>query len=229
MACAAAILHREAEAPSIDGCTAPVPDRCYLCGCTSPALLGRDRLEWMGGNFTDQNKVRIYDGSHVCEHCIWACSWVAPPGLRGTGARGPRLTQYSHCYDARGWRWFTKAEKPAIRQWLREPGKAPWFAAIADSGKKHLLPWTPINHGGVRGVVRFEESVVTLGDWRLVDEMATLLTAGVRKAELESWDFETRTLVAHAEAVRDFCSRWRSEHRGRWYALALWLAQKEDR
>jgi hypothetical protein len=48
-----------------------------------------------------------------------------------------------------------KANKPAILAWLRAPKQAPWFAAIADSGQKHAVPYAPLNLSAV-GRVQFE-------------------------------------------------------------------------
>lgn len=78
---------------------------------------------WQGQNFTDQNKARCSTATHVCEACVWACSWVQPPDrpTATDGKKGLNLRLFTHVCDDRGYRSLNKANKPEILRWLREP------------------------------------------------------------------------------------------------------------
>lgn len=231
----ASILFDFAGRPPQKNCNALSPDNlCWLCG--SRLSRGAPLKKWMGSNFTDQNKCRAPGSPWVCEACVWACSWVAPPGFEvpASAKRGPNLRQYTHLWSEEGgYEYRTKAEKPAIRNWLRVPRAGRWFAAVPDSGKKHLLPWTRINRGS-HGLIRFEEAVVALptglaAGWALMDDMIDLLSIGIRKFEIGPAAYSTRTWIQHRAAVRTFENRWAPQRGSRWWTLALWLAQPREK
>jgi len=226
---AQATLHAIAGSPEVDGC-APTDGRCWVCSheMTRGQLVGK----WMGSNYTDQNKARCPDATHICEPCVWCMSWVQPPGFPppDPGKKGLNLRLFSHLYDDRGYLALNKASKPAILKWLREPKQGQWFAAIADTGQKHVLPWTPVNPGQ-RGVVRFEERNIALpGEpgWALVDDIMRLLTDGVTKDEVGTGDYTPRAWKLTPAGVMQF----ESDHAGKrgtaWFDLALWLSQRDE-
>lgn len=187
---------------------------------------------WQGSSFTDQNKARCVDSAHVCEPCVWCLSWVQPPGMPPPepGKKGLNLRLFSHLHDGRGYIALNKANKPEILRWLREPKQGAWFAAIADTGQKHVLPWTPINPPGARGVVRFEEQNVSLPrDWALVDDMTRMLTGGVTKDEIARGDYSVRTWREFEPSTVRAFEQMRGKLRGSaWFALALWLSQRDE-
>jgi hypothetical protein len=228
---ASAVVHAAAGSPPfVDARPLPAGARCWLCA--SSATRGVERVPWEGSNYQDQNTCRDQGSPYVCEACAYACSWVAPPGVEIAAGkqRGPCLRQYTHLYDGDGYAYGNKAQKPLILAWLRKPKHPPWFAAIADSGQKHLLPWTPVNLGQ-RGRVMFETTLVELPDaerWQLVDDLVALLTHGVTKDELDRGDYRPRILAHVADDVRAFEARWSGERGGRWWALALWLSQRDE-
>lgn len=169
----ASILHAIAGAPALDGAIDLPPGcRCWLCARTMSR--GVDRVRWEGANFQNQNTAREQGAAYVCEPCAWVCSWVPPPGIvTPPGKKGLNLRLFSHFWHAGEYRYWNKADKPAMRGWLRAPKQGPWFAAIADTGQKHVLPWTPISYGP-RGRVRFEERDVWLPDaagWEIGDDL----------------------------------------------------------
>ena len=173
----------------------------------------------MGANFVGQNRVRSPDSSLVCEACVTVMSGKPPDTLR----------MQSHLVDDRGWNQWNKGQKLEMRAWLRGPKKGEWFAAIADSGKKHVIPWTPINGEASRpGRVLFEERLVTLDDWTLVDEMTELLTMGATKEELLSGALGARAWQLCGAQLRIFEKRRSGSRGGGWFELALWLAQRDE-
>lgn len=223
------VLYQLAGSPPQDEAAAlPVGSRCRVCG--SACGRGLPYVRWQGPTFTDQCKLRDWSAEHVCEPCIWAHAWNVPPGFPPPepGKKGVNLRLYSHFYDERGYHAWNKANKREIRDWLRAPKSGKWFAAIADTGQKHVLPWTPFNHGP-HGVVRLEEQSVRLGDFALVDAICGLLTAGATKEEIESGTYTERSWKLARGRLEAFEAAFGSAlRRGGWFSLALWLSQRDE-
>lgn len=112
---------------------------------------------------------------------------------------------------------------------MRAPKVGESFACVADTGQKHLLPWAPINSRGARDYrVLFEERMVSVGDWALVDALTLLLTAGATKEEIGRGDYGPRAWDLCGAALRVFEAAHASERAGGWFELALWLAQRDE-
>ncbi len=221
-------LHALAGSPRMDGCE-DASAACVICAATWPRT--KRYNDWQGSTFTDQNKLRGHGLSdRVCEPCVWSHAWVAPPDkpANADGTKGLNLRLFSHFADDRGYRSFSKGEKPAIREWLSQPKTGWWWAAIADTGQKHVVPWTRYNPPGARGIVRFEERDVPMGAWSDVETVMAALTAGITKDEITTGQYTARawTLAeAHVRAVEVLATR----HRGSgWWALVVWLAQRDE-
>ena len=154
----------------------------------------------MGTNFTSQTLCRAPSSGWVCEACAYITSRTSP--VIGRDAKegkkfGGSFRNYSHLWDERGYVNASKGEKPAIREFLARDHRAPWFAALADSGQKHVLPFSVLNGPGRGGVVLFDEVRVPIpADQSLVDECTALLTAGATKEELECGDYSARATLA---------------------------------
>lgn len=159
------------------------------------------------------------------------------PKCEGTGTKpfGGNFRNYSHLWHDGHYANASKGEKPAILAFLRSPKTGPWFAAIADSGQKHTLPWTPVNPAGARrGRVLFEERELVIPApeddvWSIVDDMASLLTVGATKASIETGDYTPGEYARCADAILAFEAEHGSRHRGGvWFELALYLAQRDE-
>ena len=154
------------------------------------------------------------------------------PKCKGTGLNpfGGNWRSYSHCWeDGHCYVNASKGEKPTIRAFLEREHTGLWFAAIADSGQKHVLPFTMINPPGRRGIVLMDEVRVSIPeDQSLTAIMTDLLTRGTTKEGIETgrhgaWAFDR---------IGDDLQRFEREHgrnRGSpWFGLALWLAQRDN-
>lgn len=146
--------------------------------------------------------------------------------------RGANWRNYSLLYDPHDpvpLRVLSKGYKAELRAWLRAEHRGPWFAAIADTGQKHVLPWTPVNLG-VRGKVRFEERECWLEREKLalLDDLEELLTAGATKDEVLGGRYDAATYVRCGEQVERFEARWSSERASVWWDLAVWLSQRDE-
>jgi len=146
--------------------------------------------------------------------------------------RGANWRNYSLLFDASDavpLRVLSKGYKAEIRAWLRAEHKGPWFAAIADTGQKHVVPWTPVNLGS-RGRIRFEERELALDPSRfgLLDDLEALLTAGATKDEVLAGDYTPSTYQRCGALVETFEARWSSERASVWWDLAVWLSQRDE-
>ena len=213
-------LHAHVGAPAFDGCTDDAISHCYVCAGQSARSIPVHK--WMGDNFTGQAQCRAPMSDRVCEACAWAMAGRPPDTLR----------MYSHLFDGVEYLKLNKGDKPAMRAFLRRHHDTQWFAAIADSGKKHVIPWAPVNQPGRVGRVRFEDGDVTLPrteeGWAMVDEIAALATVGAPKSEIESGDYSPRSWTLCRSAIEAFERRWQRERRGAWFRLAVWLAQRDE-
>lgn len=226
----ARILHALAGAPEVDGCATVDQCRCYMCA--APTERGAPVRRWMGATFTDQPRCACPSSTVICEACVWACSWVVPPGHEPPppGKKGVNLRLFSHLYDAGQYRYANKADKPAIREFLRKPKRGPWFAAIADSGQKHTVPFAPMNLGS-HGSVLFEDAVVDLPDaagWRVLDDATDLLTAGATKDEIARGEYRPETWLRCRERIEAFERDHGALRGGSFFDLVVWLAQRDE-
>lgn len=226
------VLHRLSGSPEQSGAAGlATPERCRVCGALTSRGAPYDR--WQGSNFTDQNKLRFIAGTVVCEPCIWAHAWNPPPDQPppAPGKKGLNLRLFSHLFDDDGYRSLNKADKPAIRDWLCAPKSPPWWCAIADTGQKHVVPWTPVNLHPRLGVIRFEESDVTIDCDALrshIDTVIALLTAGATKAEIEAGRYRPTTWQRCAAIIRGHEERYAAERGGDLARLVVWLAQRDE-
>ena len=94
---------------------------------------------------------------------MFICSRTSPvPGRPAKEGKkfGGNFRNYTHLWDERGYANASKGEKPVIREFLARNHAGPWFAAIADSGQKHVLPFARLNGPGRPGIVLLDELVV---------------------------------------------------------------------
>mgnify|MGYP001768534490 CR=1 FL=1 len=153
------------------------------------------------------------------------------PKCEGSGNAefGGNFRNYTAMFDELGYVNASKGEKQLIRDFLSREHSSAWFCGVADSGQKHVLPYTPINPPGRAGNVLFDEALVCVpDDTSLIDTMCDLLTDGATKEELERGDYRPATWQRlGADRIRAF-ERERGRCRGNWFTLALWLAQRDE-
>lgn len=234
MRSASAIVHEVCGSPVVEGCAeTPAGTRCWVCAGEAPR--GMPREKWQGALFTSQNRVRLASSDWVCEPCVHVASRIAPvPGRPPAPGKkfGGNFRNYSHLWDETGYTNASKSEKPLILAFLRRRHSGPWFAAIADSGQKHVIAWTPVNPPGLGGRVLFDETQVvvprTEEGWRIVDAMARLLTVGATKEEIARGVYGPGAWLRCEAEIRSFEAEHGRGRHGAWFGLALWLAQRDE-
>lgn len=214
--------------------TGPVeaPYGCRICG--GPCTRGLAYDDWSGAYSARPNRTRAWQSVVVCEACVAITARHSPCPARppAEGKEPIRWGNVTVLYDDAGLVTATKGEKPVIREWIARPRKGRWFAAFAESGQKHVLPWTRWCPAGSReGVVRFEErdALVHLDALELLcREMCLLLTAGATKETMETGAYSPAQWRLCPEAIELFESRWAYRRGSDVFALALWLAQRDE-
>ena len=237
------IVHRILGSPPVDGHSV-LSGSCYVCGGTISR--GTPVVDWMSSSYTDQNRVARPASTHVCESCGFITSRLSPvPGRPAKEGKsfGGNYRNYSHLWES-GWCAppcgedteslgeyvnASKGQKPLIRSFLERKHTGDWFAAIADSGQKHVLPYTTINAPGRGGVIMFDDAIVNVPvDTSLIGVMVQLLTDGATKEEIERGDYRPVTWQRIGkDRLREF-ERSHGKNRGHWFALSIWLAQRDE-
>lgn len=257
LATPARIAHSLVGSPAITGASETPESRCYVCGEPAPRSLAV--AKWMGSNFTDQMRCRAPWSDRVCEACAWSCSWVTPPGYVITGEmaakkaakraaqqaeraaagkgpagkeKGESLRLFTHLYSGGKYRYAKKDAKADILAFLRAPKVAPWFAAVTDTGQKHVLPFAELNYGEHGGTILFEDRELalppSLDGWRIVDDLVALLTAGATKDEVTRGEYRAETWIRCSEKVRAFDGAHSRLRGSAWFALVIWLSQRNE-
>lgn len=201
---------------------AAIAGTCWVCAGAMDR--GVAVKKWMGANFVGQNRVRFPMGTHVCEACVFVMAGQPPNTLR----------MQSHLWDERtGYQRPIKSREGlrVIARFLREPHSGRWLAAIAESGKKHVIPWTPINVGGT-GAVLFEESIVVLPrsieGWGLLKDVAELRTLGASSEEIAAGEYSPHTWLRCPDALRGFEAHHADKRGGAWFRLCVFLGLADE-
>lgn len=193
--------------PKGKGKTAQVGDPCPKCDGDGAATFG--------GNF--RNYTSLYEEG-----------WESPPFAPVKDKNG-KILRYNGP-SGLGYVNASKGEKPLIREFLRREHVGSWFAGIADSGQKHVLPFTPMNARGRSGMVLFDEQLVRVpSSFDLLDAMTDVLNDGITKYELERGEYYVRTMRENRARALWFEQEFGIRERGSaWFTLALWLAQRDE-
>lgn len=256
MRSASQLIHQHLGTPTAKDCH-PIPPNsgCWICGGKGYPR-GTDATKFTSSSMTDQNQCRDPSAEFVCEACVWirsrtspvpgrlpgpcsACKGVKPemcPKCEGTGrnSSGGNWRNYSALFDANSNTPLvtaSKGEKPTIISFLRSKKHGVWFAAIADSGQKQVIPYTPVNAPNSRGRVLFDEVIVVLPDergWRLADDMRDLLTVGATKEEIASGNYGAGAWSRCRSVIEAFELAWSRHRHGSFFSLALWLSQRDE-
>lgn len=208
---------------------------CWVCGY--PTTRGIERKLWLGSAYTGQNRVKCPDSPIVCEPCVLIHSRTFPvpgrPPKEGKTAGGNWRNYTVLCEEVEGVPCLvtaTKGEKEIIREWLLREKRGPWFAAIAESGQKHVIPGAPMNPPGVGGRLMFEESIVSFesASWWLVDLLCDALTEGLTKASLSSGEYTVSQWQEFRYVITSIEPRLSADRGSAWFDLAIFLAQAKE-
>ena len=199
---------------------------CWLC--SGPVQHGAEGAKGVAKTFLDNRRCHGAPGA-VCAACMAAMS-KRQFTIDGAGRAAP--ANLSHWGDDAGYCFGTKSDKARILGFLTTAKRGRWFAAIADSGQKHVLPFAQFNvGGGVTGIVSFETETVLVPPSAPTDaaQVTAMLNAGVSKTGILSGEYLPRQIMAAGVDVIDAFESWAKHQRGSgWFSLVVWLAQKGE-
>lgn len=215
--------------------TTATPDaHCLVCGAA--ATQSASAKDALGANFDLLTATRP-DSTRVCPACAWALAgkppktlrmWsivttgetLLPPSPAGAPADGDRL----HLCNRRDM-------SAVIHALTSPPERDSWAVAVAVSGQKHLLPYTPVNYGGGAWLVRYESATVRCTPTlfaRLVGAAADLRRTGHHPDRIRGGDPSIPALTGDGlTAWRRHAALIRPHAGSQILDLALYLTTKE--
>lgn len=210
------ILWQAAGSPIGNGSSVGV---CRVCGSNGT---GQPFDSWVRPTFTDWDK--LVPGTILCHSCQF-CFAEASELLAGlVGKEKPqRMRNYSHFVVNGKWEPLSKGNKGRMREILL--AGIPGVAVVAESGQKHII------FRAVPGVVQFEETQIRdlspfTGILAVVEE---LYNGGISKGEIGTGRYTGHRILKFGfERWRELDSYLSPLRQGRVFALALFLAQKEE-
>lgn len=232
------IVHASAGAPAMEEC-APASGVCWQCG--GEVVRGVALARWLSDSHGSHTRVSMPTSDVVCEACVFVGSRTSPvPGRPPQEGKqfGGNFRNYSHfgeSGDDGAWSVAnaSKGEKDVVRSFLTRPRRGAWFCAVAETGQKHVLPFTPTNHrGDGGGRVAFDDRLVSVPDPRTLDSLirrtTALLTAGATKEDVESGDYSDRSWSLCEDMIREYERDNARIRGGGLLALVVWLAQRDE-
>lgn len=203
---------------------------CWLCGQPCDGYGGVDAQSTVADTWTNADWVESPRARWLCAPCALSIGQNLPwPGRD----RPQRMQNYSHLVVGGRWHAMTKSDQSPAVDVLLHPPSGPWFLGLTTTGQKHMIFRTPVNHGGNRWYVRFEEQVVScdtrLFSWLLSEALAlyevgltkeAILTGSpspgmlVRPGAMEAWGARSIVLAPYI--------------RGAALALAVFLMRKNE-
>lgn len=179
-----------------------MPDFCYLCGAT-PAT--KPKATILKDSFTQHSRAKFPTSNYLCGRC----TWVLPLRLNYYNSNsGKEVKLFARC-----WSWLLSAgeshptieddwvkdlpNRATIRRWLLEPPEPPFTIAIAESGQKHILPFSQEAHNRDFFPVLFEHDLFFINRQNFAERLAQyefLLGLGVTKTEINSGQYKGQNL-----------------------------------
>jgi hypothetical protein len=175
------------------------PGLCAVCGTQADETVPA-KATVANGTFTDQYLLTVPSSAVTCVPCAWAMSGRPPRSLRNWSIAcapgrdlGPSNPKAAAAVpgDHPGLLLTARDDMRPVARLLCDPPDGPWCAAVAESGQKHTLPFTPVNAGP--GAWRVRMDAVTVASdpavfAMLLGRSALLRAAGFGAAAIEALD-----------------------------------------
>jgi len=208
---------------------------CYLCGY--PAAPHSLELK---KSFTAHSMARSPCSNKMCDRCYsiisghlqqvaywnekkqaWSTLWS-----RNTSwlLRYPRELQHADNFPSLAGKQTVKGKnltiiskipsRQQIREWLINPPEPPFEIAIAQSGQKHILPFSQQSHSRNKFPVLFELDLLTLDREQFTELLSNYesLMAWFSKTEIDSGYYRSdrlRKAIGSYEGFESAVSQWR--------------------
>jgi hypothetical protein len=174
---------------------------CYLCGCS----LATKPLN-LKDSFTAHSTAKCPSSDKLCDRC----AWVIPLRLKYYNPN----TKKEGMLFSRNWSWLLSANenhpkiegdtvselptRATIRRWLLDPPEPPFTICIAESGQKHILPWSKKSHSRDYFPVTFELDTVYIDREKLTQDLENyeyLLSLELTKTEINTGQYKSQNLL----------------------------------
>lgn len=180
--------------------------RCAICGGIDkrgiPLVVACPKA-----SFSGHQDMRWIESGLACTACTWSMEGKPPNTLRmwtilyredcDTALSAPSAPDCG-----RNVHLANKGNLDAVADALLHPPKGPWCCSITNSGKIHILPYTPVNNGedSRRWSIRIERENVLgseQGFGNVLHHVAALVQAGYHKSHISSRNPHPSALVKH--------------------------------
>lgn len=138
---------------------------CAICGTVDPRTANADRA--LGANFSDRGHLTNNGSDRICTACLWCCSGKPPATLRMWSIVAT-TTHEQPASHPKAWTDLgphvcltNRAAPQPVRDILTRGADGDWLCTVAYSGQKHVIPYSPINHGRDAWTVRVEDHYVS--------------------------------------------------------------------
>lgn len=183
---------------------------CAMCGRYAPRTAPAKK--WLEGkSFTDPSHLRA-KSDRVCEACAWCVTGKGMDQIRMWTilARTDRPAPPSNpkaAFAADCLHFTSRADMRAVADTLASPPAGQWVVAVAESGQKHVLPYTPLNQGADRWTVRMDSLNVTATPAEFRTALAH--TAALRAAGHTTDEIAALMPALHRLKTLEAMKRWR--------------------
>ena len=171
----------------------PVPAACAMCGRHATETV-HVKHTIAGKSFTDQYLLACPDSDRTCYACAWACTGKGMDQVRmwTIVARTDRTLPPSNpkaAFATEHVHFTSRADMRLVVDTLANPPDGDWLVCVAESGQKHTLPYTKVNHGAGQWRVRMDalDIVATPEQFRhVLGHVIRLRAAGFTPEEIET-------------------------------------------
>lgn len=134
----------------------PGTQRCFLCA--APCSETHSVIDCIKESFTGRSEVACPGSPSLCIGCTLSLREdVKMPGRD----KPQRMRTYSWVITSRKAKAYSKADRKLMRQACLSPPAPPFAICLAESGQKHLLYRTPVNHARETISLSLETEIVT--------------------------------------------------------------------
>lgn len=230
---ASKVVWLAAGSPSIEGTTIKADDvACLICNEKQIPLGEAKKL--LSSGFSDFAGISNPDSSEVCAACLFVMAGMPPKTFRmwttlyGFDAKSnPKAP-----FQLQGVGLLNRSDTSQIIQYLLNPPANPWFIAVAQSGKLHILPFTKVNTGlETVFTVRFDAADVRTSQEEFqstLNDVARLRSFGFSADEITSGRLHSSQIQMEKVLLwKEFYPSVEKKRTSPLVALCLWLLTKE--
>lgn len=226
------LVWEAAGCPSVEGGRPMPAGRCSICG--DSCSHGRPVDEVVSDLYSDWDRSHGRGDPWICAACCHVMQDQYPNGKPGKGDRKGnflRLRTFSHLVVGTCHETLRANGRPRMLEVLLTPPAGPWGLAITLAGKKHLVPYTPVNRSAAAWAVNLETRLIRSTPTQFADIVSvlrTLLSMGLGIGAIKSGRYLPAALRGlDLDAFRSADDRVRTYRGSAVLDLAAYLVKAE--